>query len=563
LVFNVLGYSAAAKAQTFQAFPIPTGDSGPGTITAGPDGALWFIENFANQIGRITTAGTFTEFPIPTQNSDVSGIAAGPDGALWFTEAIGQKIGRITTTGTFSEFPVQTSATALGGIVAGPDGALWFANTGDSKIGRITTAGLVTQYVVPTSQSSPVGITVGSDGALWFTELNKIGRVTTSGQFSEFPVPTQGGQPGAIAAGPDGALWYAYSFAKKVGRLTTSGTFTEFAITGEASQAVAIATGPDGAMWFTEGVADFIGRITTSGSLSEYPTPASSQEPIGIAAGPDGAVWFTAAAGTDFQSIVRLTTPAVTTPGLVAAVLPSSRSIMVGSTATAFATIINGSSTAATSCGIVPVTPIPAAFTYQTTNPQTNAVTGTANQPVPIAAGGSQSFVIASTPTAAFAPTVLVLGFDCSGFAAAPSNPGLNTLLLSASTSPVPDIVALTATVKNDGTLHVTAAQSPFAVATVNLGVGGPITATANTGSQSLPLTLGVCQTNPTTGQCLAAIATSVTTAINGNATPTFGIFGTATNTIAFLPAQNRVFVQFTDTNGVVRGSTSVAVSTQ
>src|SRR5277367_4876566 len=97
LGFGVLGYSAAAEALTFQDFKIPTGDSGPRTITAGPDGALWFIENFANQIGRITTAGTFTEFPIPTKNSGVSGIASGPDGALWFTEAIGQKIGRITT----------------------------------------------------------------------------------------------------------------------------------------------------------------------------------------------------------------------------------------------------------------------------------------------------------------------------------------------------------------------------------------------------------------------------------------------------------------------------------
>src|SRR5262249_39770506 len=56
-------------------FAIPTASSGPGAITAGPDGALWFIETAANQIGRITTNGKVThEFSIPTTNSGASDI---------------------------------------------------------------------------------------------------------------------------------------------------------------------------------------------------------------------------------------------------------------------------------------------------------------------------------------------------------------------------------------------------------------------------------------------------------------------------------------------------------
>jgi streptogramin lyase len=42
-------------------------------------------------------AGIITEFAIPTHNSSPAGIAAGPDGSLWFTEADGNKIGRITS----------------------------------------------------------------------------------------------------------------------------------------------------------------------------------------------------------------------------------------------------------------------------------------------------------------------------------------------------------------------------------------------------------------------------------------------------------------------------------
>src|ERR1700731_2568477 len=86
-------------------FPIPTAGSLLDfcSITAGPDGALWFTEGNANKIGRITTAGVFTEFPVPTANSFPAGITAGPDGNLWFVEAIGN-IGRITTTGVVAEF---------------------------------------------------------------------------------------------------------------------------------------------------------------------------------------------------------------------------------------------------------------------------------------------------------------------------------------------------------------------------------------------------------------------------------------------------------------------------
>ena len=74
-------------------------------IVAGPDGALWFTDDYtgplpgpsnADKIGRITTAGVITEFPTPTQDSTPGGITVGPDGAIWFTEANGDKIGRLS-----------------------------------------------------------------------------------------------------------------------------------------------------------------------------------------------------------------------------------------------------------------------------------------------------------------------------------------------------------------------------------------------------------------------------------------------------------------------------------
>jgi len=251
---------------------------------------------------------------------------------------------------------------------------------------------------------------------------------------------------------------------------------------------------------------------------------------------------------------------------LVSAILPASRSVEVGgASATAFATIINTGATTLNGCSVQSPEGVTANFNYQTTSAATNGLIGTANTPVSLAPNAAQSFVFAFAPTAAFAPIDLPLVFNCTGqFPVAPQS-GLNTLLISASTTPVPDIVALGATVSNDGVLHITgtSGSAAFAVATVDVGAGDTITATANTGSATLPLALALCQTNPSTGACMASPSASVTATIAANATPTFGIFGTASGAIAFDPANSRIFVQFTDSSGTVRGETSVAVETQ
>ena len=250
---------------------------------------------------------------------------------------------------------------------------------------------------------------------------------------------------------------------------------------------------------------------------------------------------------------------------VVAAVLPSSRSVQVGTPATAFATIINAGQETATGCGISPISTIPATLSFQTTDPATNQVTGTPNTPVDIPAGAAQSFVFALTPTAPMAPTDVQLSFDCANTDPAPINTGLNTLLLSASTTPVPDIVALAATLTNDGIVNIpgTNGIGVFAVATVNVGASGSITAAADTGSATLPVVINLCETNPATGQCISAIDASVTTQINANATPTFGIFVQGNGNVPFDPAADRIFVRFKDGGGLTRGSTSVAVRSQ
>jgi uncharacterized delta-60 repeat protein len=273
-------------------------------------------------------------------------------------------------------------------------------------------------------------------------------------------------------------------------------------------------------------------------------------------------VGFSDVNGSEDFALVRFAGGTSTSTPLVSAVLPASRSVQVGTPATAFATIINPSGSTASAVSIALNSSIPANFSFQTTDPATNQPTGSPNAPVNIAPGGTQSFVITVTPTAQFNPADVAFTFAGSNAGPAPTVIGLNTLLLSASNTPVPDIVALAATAGGNGILAIPgpADSAAFAVATVNVGAASQITASADTGAVTLPLSLALCQTDPASGLCMSAIGPTVTTSIGSNETPTFAIFATSSGAIPFAPGENRVFVRFKDGNGTTRGATSVAV---
>jgi hypothetical protein len=248
-----------------------------------------------------------------------------------------------------------------------------------------------------------------------------------------------------------------------------------------------------------------------------------------------------------------------------AAVLPTSRSVQIGIPATVFATIVNAGPTTARDCGIALATPIPASFSYQMTDPQTNVPVGSSPYTAAtIPPNAAQPFVVVLTPRAPFAPTDVAMNFHCANAASAPVRSGLTTVLLSASLTSVPDIIALSATTSGDGVLSLpgVGGAAAFATATVNVGAAGTLTVSANTGDRALPLFAGVCETDPASGNCLAPPGASLTRVIGAGETPTFALFVIAQGPIPFAPDVNRIFVEFVDGTGARRGSTSVAVRT-
>jgi virginiamycin B lyase len=80
-------------------FKIPTPNASLRGVTVGPEGNLWFTENFANKIGRMRPDGTLVgEYDIPTPASGARCIAAMSNGRLYFTQYDAGLIGEIIPT---------------------------------------------------------------------------------------------------------------------------------------------------------------------------------------------------------------------------------------------------------------------------------------------------------------------------------------------------------------------------------------------------------------------------------------------------------------------------------
>ena len=328
-----------------------------------------------------------------------------------------------------------------------------------------------------------------------------------------------------------------------------------------------------------------LAAVGSGGEIGTVVGDIGFQEVFGLATASDGIMYGTA--GTDLFS-VDVATGAGSTPGVsfegqgmtasfgssfflesgginapvFTSVLPNSRSVQTGQVASVFLSAIVGGTRDGLACQPSLAPGFSGSFNFQVTDPATNLPIGNPNEPVDIAAETARSFVLLIVPTSDIESSSLEVLFGCQNTEIAEISRGINTLLLSASNTVPVDVVALSATVSNDGIVSLDPASSAgaFVVAAINLGASEDMTVTVDTGTANpLPLAFSICETDPATSQCTSPLGESVTTRINQGDTPTFGVFVSG-QTFEFSPGVNRVFVRFRDSNGVVRGSTSVAL---
>lgn len=124
------GVGRLARSHAVRDYLVEGRCSGQAGVSVSSDGLAWF--SAGGHIGYVGASGTMRLFkPLYTPTS----MTAAPDGNLWFVNRQANLIRRITPQGTVSTFPT-TFGDSPGDIAVGPDGNLWVCGT--SKIVRIT-----------------------------------------------------------------------------------------------------------------------------------------------------------------------------------------------------------------------------------------------------------------------------------------------------------------------------------------------------------------------------------------------------------------------------------------
>jgi len=307
--WGALGRSTPSGALTF----FPTGDLRPRRIVTGSDGNLWFTTASAF-IGRMTTAGVLTAFPATGPSDD---ITAGPDGALWFIA--GGYVSRMTIDGTVTGYPSGPNNER---ITAGPDGNVWTTTT-DISVKRLVPNGAATAFSVPVSYGL-TDLAAGADGNVWFTShySQKVGKVTPTGVVTTYTAPFIG-YPGEITAGADGNMWFANDGGFRfMGRITPAGAINVTSYVGgdKGANLTGMTKGPDGKVWFLTSRSG-LGTITSAGVTTMLPG-SDITTPTAIIRGPDDAVWFANAASIGRVGPDRVVTvfrdPGITAPASLA-----------------------------------------------------------------------------------------------------------------------------------------------------------------------------------------------------------------------------------------------------
>jgi sugar lactone lactonase YvrE len=517
-----------------------SGFTRPVGVALGPNGNLFVSDTGADAIKELEAVGGYATVDTLSYGlSGPTGVAVDGQDNIFIADGVVKEIlaaGDYATMNTLGSGFSEPSAVAVDGA-----GNVFVADTGNEAVKEILAAGGYTTVTTLINASNsevavPNGVAVDSSGDVFVA-------FGANGFFGHEPVINAVEEILAV----NGSIPAAPTIVT-----LGSGFILPFGVAVDSSGNVYVADAESG---------DIDEILAAGGYVTVNTLARGFNGPDGVAVAGNGAI-FVADTGNNAVKEIFFTPP---TP-LLAAVLPDSRSVQIGSTATIFASMINSGTGALDNCRIALAASAPAGLTlgYQTTDPTTNSLTGTPNTPVAIPGNdGLQTFLIAFQGTAAFNAPSMPLEFACDGVAPATNIPGVDTVDLAMSDTPVADIIVLAATLSNDGVVDVPdRGVAAFAVATSNLGATATIIVTVDTGTADLPLFATICQSDPSNGACLGTANNSVTLSDAGGATPTFSIFLQSNGPIPFAPASSRVFVRFKDGDGNLHGSTSVAIKT-
>jgi streptogramin lyase len=291
-------------------YTVPTANSSPTDITAGPDGNLWFNESNATKLGRITPAGAF--FEVSTANvspQPTLAVSGEPSTAatkrVWFITQ--DMLGAIPTalpTLTAQLFTSPGVNTFFRDVVYVPSSARVDMTDGVSGLSEFITGSPPGYNALGEAAYTTNQVALGPDGRVWFTGVQTT-EMTVSvndpnlGVIDDFVNVAEGSDLLDLVAGPDGNIWYVRTDFNLVN------TFLEdIDVNGNVLNRITIAAGvlyhkakitrgPGNTIFFTDGIGSVNRLDLSSQAIRSFVTPTAASAAQGITLGPDGNIWFT------------------------------------------------------------------------------------------------------------------------------------------------------------------------------------------------------------------------------------------------------------------------------
>jgi streptogramin lyase len=269
---------------TISLFPLPAGQELTSAPTAGPDGSVWF--GAGTNLGEISPTGVISIRPVPTNRANggdqsVTSLVTAPDGTVWFTEQTADVVGRLSPNSTFQQFlvPFDAAQTAYIGwssypqlITMGPDRSPWFLRWMNDELVRIDTnasAGAI--FAVPSSALS------ATEGTPFSGTVAELTDTDPSAQPTDFQVSIAWNDDMNLG-GPHESTGVVRAIAPGVFSISTSAGFVGSGNILPAMTIQHLVNGhPDGAPLVTRFHFDLVGVPLTSTPLPVIAAPAGTE----------------------------------------------------------------------------------------------------------------------------------------------------------------------------------------------------------------------------------------------------------------------------------------------
>lgn len=235
-------------------YELPTKSAVPSGIKAGKDGHVYVTEYFGNKIADLDTInGTIREFLLPTAQARPTALEIDSNGTVWFNENGASKLGKLTAKGHVTEEVIPTPQSRPTGMTMGKGGEIWLAEMNTDRIAERRPDGVIIEYVLPTLGSKPTAMTKDKAGNIWVSEraADKIAKLSNGG-FTEYSLPHNRSGPFFLVQGPDDAIWFTEIFGNRVGRLNVdTGTIEELDLPTEGGWPGGIGFDRSNNLWIT------------------------------------------------------------------------------------------------------------------------------------------------------------------------------------------------------------------------------------------------------------------------------------------------------------------------